>query len=62
MIHNIQHLPVNPTTCKTCPFAQTHAEALQSVIIERMLGGNGSQICHGTEPKRWSWLNLLQRG
>ena len=51
MIHNIQHLPVNPITCRTCPFAQTHAGAiaLQSTIVERMLGDGGSQICHGTE-------------
>jgi hypothetical protein len=48
--HNIHHLPVNTTTCSTCPFAQTHvgAIALQSTIVERMLSG-GSQICHGTE-------------
>ncbi len=49
--HNIQHLPVNQTTCNTCPFAQTHAGAvaLQSAIVERMLGDGGSQICHGSE-------------
>jgi hypothetical protein len=49
--HDIQHLPVKPTQCRTCPFAQTHAGAvaLQSTIVERMLNDGGSQICHGTE-------------
>lgn len=51
MIHNISTLPVNSTMCRTCPFAQSHEQAiaLQNTIIDRMLDDGGSQICHGTE-------------
>jgi hypothetical protein len=51
MIYNISTLPVNPATCRTCPFAHSHesAIALQSTIIARMFQDGGSQICHGTE-------------
>jgi hypothetical protein len=51
MIHHISTLPVNPNKCSTCPFAQSHEQAiaLQSTIIARMFQDGGSQICHGTE-------------
>jgi hypothetical protein len=51
MNYDIRTLPVNPSKCRTCPFAETHATAitLQNRIIDRMLDDGGSQICHGTE-------------
>jgi hypothetical protein len=51
MTYDISTLPVNAATCRTCPFANPHREAiaLQSTIIARMFHDGGSQICHGTE-------------
>lgn len=51
MSYDISTFPVNPATCRTCPFAHSHesAIALQSTIIARMFQDGGSQICHGTE-------------
>jgi hypothetical protein len=51
MMSDISTLPVNAIKCRTCPFVQSHEQAiaLQNTIIARMFQGGGSQICHGTE-------------